>query len=224
MYEAYINQLSGHRLFYGIAKEDMEHLLGCLGVYEKHYKKSQFVMMQEEALKSVGFILKGRVHMVKEDLWGNSTILAVMKEKDIFGEAFVCGSSMITTVACQAAEDSTILFLPFHRIMHTCTHVCGFHQRLIENMVTLIADKNVSLMEKIEITSKKTIKEKIAVYLTNQSLRAESKYFTIPLGRIELAEYLCTDRSALTRVLNNMKEQGLIDYERNTFRLLKELQ
>ncbi len=224
MYETYIEQIEGHNLFRGIPKEDMEHLLGCLGVYEKHYKKSQFIMLQEESLKSVGFILKGRVHMVKEDLWGNSTILAVMKEKEIFGEAFVCGSSAVTTVACQAAEDSTILFLPFHKITHTCSHVCGFHQKLIENMVTLIADKNVQLMEKIEITSKKTIREKIAVYLTNQSLQADSRYFTFPLGRIELAEYLCTDRSALTRELNNMKEQGLIDYERNTFRLLKELQ
>ena len=87
-------------------------------------------------------------------------------------------------------------------------------------MVRLIGDKNVQLMQKIEVISKKTLREKIWAYLQNQSLEQHSKTFTIPLGRLELAEYLCADRSALTRELSYMKRDGLIRYEKNQFQLL----
>jgi len=97
---------------------------------------------------------------------------------------------------------------------------CTFHHRLIENMVRLIGDKNVQLMQKIEIISKKTLRGKIMAYLQNQSLEQNSRQFTIPLGRLELAEYLCADRSALTRELSCMEKEGLIRYEKNHFQLL----
>jgi CRP-like cAMP-binding protein len=88
-------------------------------------------------------------------------------------------------------------------------------------MVTLIADKNRSLMEKLDAMSKKNLREKILTYLSIQSQHQGGRYFEIPLGRIELADYLCTDRSALTRELSSMRDDGLIDFDRNTFRLLK---
>lgn len=97
---------------------------------------------------------------------------------------------------------------------------CTFHHRLIENMVQLIGDKNVQLMQKIEVISKKTLREKIMAYLQNQSIEQHSKSFTIPLGRLELAAYLCADRSALTRELSCMQKDGLIWYSKNTFKLL----
>ena len=75
-------------------------------------------------------------------------------------------------------------------------------------------------MEKIEVTSKKSLREKILAYLSIQSQRNNSTYFEIPLGRVELAEYLCADRSALTRELNNMRNEGIIDFDKNTFRIL----
>ena len=87
-------------------------------------------------------------------------------------------------------------------------------------MVRLIGDKNVQLMHKIEIISKKTLREKIMTYLQQQSIEQSSKHFTISLGRLELAEYLCADRSALTRELSYMQKDGLISYEKNTFLLL----
>ena len=87
-------------------------------------------------------------------------------------------------------------------------------------MVRLIGDKNVQLMDKIEVISKKTLREKIMAYLHQQSMEQNSKHFTIPLGWLELAEYLCADRSALTRELSYMQKDGLICYEKNTFKLL----
>ena len=123
-------------------------------------------------------------------------------------------------VTFAAAENCCVLFLSFSRVMHTCTHACQFHQTLIENMVRLIARKNRELMRKVEVVSKKTLREKILAYLSIQSQAQGSRTFELPLGRVEWAEYLNADRSALTRELAKMQAEGLIDYHRNTFEIL----
>ena len=112
------------------------------------------------------------------------------------------------------------MFLPFKKVMHTCSHACVFHHQLIENMVRIIANKNRDLIRKIEVVSKKTLREKILAYLSIQAQANGTRYFEIPLGRLELADYLCADRSALTRELAKMRDDGLIDYDKNCFRIL----
>ena len=89
-------------------------------------------------------------------------------------------------------------------------------------MVHIIADKNRDLIRKIEVISKRTIREKLLAYLSSQAQTQNSRYFEIPLGRTELAEYLCVDRSALTRELVKMRDDGLIDYDKNCFRILEQ--
>ena len=138
----------------------------------------------------------------------------------MFGETFVCGAENRSIVNFEVAEDATILFLPSERVMHTCNRTCPFHHRLIENMVGMIAAKNLELLRKIEVISKRTVREKIMAYLSIQAQLHQAKYFEIPMGRVELAEYLCVDRSALTRELSKMKEDGLIDFDKNCFRIL----
>lgn len=121
----------------------------------------------------------------------------------------------------QAAASSEVLFLPFHKVIHTCDMTCGFHHRLIENMVRLISDKNVQLIEKMETISRKSLRDKILTYLFNQVEKYGSHEFEIPLSRMELAEYSCADRSALTRELSHMREDGLIVFQKNRFRIVK---
>ena len=158
--------------------------------------------------------------MVKEDVWGNRTMLLRSYPEDIFGETFACGEDSLSVVSFEAVRDSKVLFLSFCRVMHTCTHACVFHQTLIENMVRIIARKNRELMRKVEVVSKKSLREKILAYLSIQSQTQGASRFEVPLGRVEWAEYLCADRSALTRELAKMKDEGLIDYNRNTFEIL----
>ena len=111
------------------------------------------------------------------------------------------------------------MFLPFDRVMNSCTNTCVFHHQLIENMVRVIAMKNRDLMRKVEVVSKKNLREKILAYLSLQAQLHESRYFEIPLGRVELADYLCADRSALTHELSKMRDDGLIDFDKNMFRV-----
>ena len=207
-------------LFAGIGLEDMEGMLGCIGYHVREYAKGEIIAFEEETINHVGVVMDGAVDMVKEDVWGNRTILLRSYREDIFGETFACGEDSLSVVTFVAAQDCKVLFLSFCRVMHTCTHACVFHQTLIENMVRIIARKNRELMRKIEVVSKKSLREKILAYLSIQSQSQGKKQFEIPLGRVEWAEYLCADRSALTRELAKMKEEGLISYHRNQFEIL----
>lgn len=207
-------------LFTGIADADFEGMLGCIGYHVKTYQKGEVIAFEEENINHVGVVLEGSVDMLKEDIWGNRTMLVRTYPQDIFGETFACGEDSLSMVTFAAAENCRVLFLSFSRVMHTCTHACQFHQTLIENMVKLIARKNRELMRKVEVVSKKTLREKILAYLSIQSQAQGSHRFEIPLGRVEWAEYLNADRSALTRELAKMKEEGILDYRKNSFEIL----
>lgn len=214
-----IDELSSP-LFSCIKEPDLKAMLECMGYHIGHYKKGEIIAFEDESIRYIGVLLSGAVDMIKEDLWGNKTMLVRMEKDELFGETFACGEDNLSIVTFMVSEDAKILFIPFDRIMHSCTLACRFHHRLVENMVHMIARKNRDLMRKVEAVSKRSIREKILAYLSIQSQAQNSRYFEIPFGRVELAEYLCVDRSALTRELARMKEDGLIDYDRNCFRIL----
>ena len=217
--EEQINSINSP-LFDGIRPEERRVMLDCIGYHIGTFRKGDIVAFEEENIKHVGIVMSGAVDMVKEDLWGNRTMLVRMGRDELFGETFACGSDNLSVVTFQVSEDARILFLSFERVMRSCANACPFHQQLIGNMVRIIAKKNRDLMRKVEVVSKRTIREKLLTYLSIQAQVQNERYFQIPLGRVELAEYLCVDRSALTRELAKMKEEGLIDYDRNCFRIL----
>lgn len=207
-------------LFHGMATQERKAILDCIGYHIGSYSKGEIVAFEAENIRHIGIVLSGAVDMIKEDLWGNKTMLLRVYKDEMFGETFACGEDNLSVVTFMVSVDSEILFIPFDRVMHSCTMACRFHHQLIENMVHIIANKNRDLMRKVEVVSKRSIREKILSYLSIQAQTQNSRYIEIPLGRVELAEYLCVDRSALTRELVKMREEGLIDFEKNCFRIL----
>ena len=207
-------------LFAGIAGDDLLGVLGCVGYHIRSFQKGEVIAFDREPMRYVGVVLRGAVDMVKEDVWGNRSLLLRCRVDDVFGETFACGTDDISSVSFLAAEESRVLFLSFGRVMRTCSHACEHHQKLVENMVRVIADKNRDLLRKVEVISKKSLREKILAYLSMEAEQQGGRYVELPLGRQELAAYLCADRSALTRELSAMKADGLIDFDRNMFRIL----
>lgn len=212
-------ELRDCRLFRDIEPKDLEAMLGCLSAREIQPQRGDFIMSTPEEHPLMGVVLEGEVEMISEDYFGKKSLLSVLPVGSIFGESYTCVKAKNRTIAYQARTKCRILLLDYERILHACKLVCRFHHRMIENMVELIAEKNLSLVEKLEVTSRTTIREKLLTYLTRQAESAGSKTFTIPMGRTALAEYLCTDRSAMTRELSRMKAEGLIDYDKRTFTL-----
>ncbi len=207
-------------LFKGISAEALSPLLVCLASYEKSYKKGEIIYLQEDQVHHVGVILSGTVLMLKEDVWGNQTLLAYMEAGEVFGETFATRKETASYVNFVASADCRILFMSFSHILHTCKNACSFHQQVIVNMMEMVSCKNIKLMEKIEVTSKTTLREKILTYLSIQAQKQGSDHIEIAINRSELADYLDSNRSAMTRELSAMKEEGLIDFDKKSFDLL----
>lgn len=208
-------------LFSGIEPNNLSCILRCVGSYQRAYKKGEFIFLSDQAIKCIGVVIKGQVHMIKEDISGNKTILAIIKKGQIFGETFACGNTFVSTVSFASASDSEIMFLPFNKVIRTCTSSCEFHHKLIENMIFLMAKKNVQLMERVEITSQKSLREKIMTFLNIQAEKQQARHIVVDMSRQDWADYLCVNRSALSRELANMKSEGIIDFDKDTFKIAK---
>ena len=212
--------LSHLSLFSGIHTDNLQAMLQCIGGRFQTLHKGEFPILARDEVPYVGIILKGRIHIIHEDAWGDTAILSAMGPGELFGETFACGANLHSSATFQAVRETRILALPFRKVIHTCQNSCPFHYQLIENMLRMVSDKNARLMEKLEIVSKKTLRRKILTYLSFQAECQESRTFELPLSRTQLADYLCADRTAVARELARMKQEGRIDFEKNTFTLL----
>lgn len=202
-------------LFRGIAPADLPVMLQCLKPWEKSLVKGEQVLTDTPRL--IGVVLAGSVQMFSEDVTGRQSLLAILPLGSIFGESDSCAGSFTHTISYRGNEEGRILLLDYSRVFRSCKLACKFHHRMIENMVEQIAVKNLMLVEKIEILSCGSIRGKLLAYLERQAYRSGGNDFFIPLGRAELADYLCVDRSAMTRELSHMRAEGLLDYEKRHF-------
>ena len=121
-------------LFEGITQQDRRPMLDCITYHTAVFSKGEIIAFEQENMKHIGIVLSGAVDMIKEDLWGNKTLLVRMRKNELFGETFACGNDSRSTVTFQVSEDAEILFLPFDRVMRSCNMACVFHHRLIENI------------------------------------------------------------------------------------------
>ena len=210
-------------LFEGINSTDITRLLSCLGIRERFFSKGETIIHEGDKIECIGVILSGFIQIVRNDADGNRMIQAAFGIGSIFAESFVCAGIESSPVTVIAAEDSDVLFIPFKKMIHSCQASCSFHHVLIENMMKLIARKNLLLGAKIDIAGKRTIRAKVMAFLEQEKRKTRSSSFTIPYSRNELADFLCVDRSALSRELGKMKSEGLLSYNRNSFELFKKI-
>ena len=204
-------------LFENIGPGELPRMLRCLGTVKKRFRRAEFISLEGDRPGQAGVLLRGAVRMIQEDARGNQVLLDSVGEGDLFGESFICAEERGSSVSFQAASDCTVLFLPLCRVLRTCSASCEFHHRLIENLAKIMARKNRLLLERLEILSRRTIRERLLTWFAQQARESGNGRFTCPMGRLEMAEYLCVDRSALTRELARMKREGLVDFSRNTY-------
>lgn len=214
------NTLKKTKLFQGIDAVNFDAMLACLNGRILHFNKNEFIISLEDEITHIGVVLQGSVHIIREEESGEQVILSELHEGSLFAESFVCAGIQYSPVAVLAHEHCDVLFINFSKVVSMCTTACSFHGKLVENMLQIIASKNIFLNNKMEILSKKTIQEKILAYLYLESKHRGKKEFDIPFSRDELADYLCVNRSALSRQLCAMRDQGLLTFHKNHFQLL----
>lgn len=215
--EKYLKVIERAEIFEGIEKSELESMLRCLSVEKKIFEKDECVFKRGECIKDIALLLEGSVHIQKEDYWGNLSILSEISEGEIFGEVYAClGNTKILNNAV-AVKKSTVLFMDVDRILTTCPSSCKFHERLIHNLLTVIASKNKMLTQKLQHMSQRTTREKLLSYLSEQSVKSGSSVFDIPFNRQQLADYLSVDRSAMSNELCKMRDEGMLEFTKNHF-------
>lgn len=207
-------------LFDGIRMEDLSGMLNCIGGRKISVTKGQTIFREGDPATHVGMVLSGAVRMVREDYYGNRSIVAHIGPAELFGETFACAGIASMPVNIVAEENSVVLLMDCRRITTTCSSACAFHNRIIFNLLKLVAVKNLVFDQKIQITSKRTTREKLMTYLLNQAKLQGSSSFTIPYDRQELADYLEVDRSGLSAEISKLRREGVLESEKKHFKLL----
>lgn len=212
------NKILGNSLFKGISNNDLTSITTCFNSHEKEYHKNEIILHEGDYLNFIGVVIYGSVKILKTDYQGNEVIIAEILAGDTFSEVFACANISYSPVSIVSSTESLILFLDYKKIISTCNNSCVFHHTLISNMLNIIANKSLYLNRRIDIISKRTLRDKILTYFHYES--CGSNKFSIFMNREELANFLCADRSALSNELSKMKKDKIIDYHKNEFILL----
>ncbi len=216
----YIEILRKCPLFNNIADENILPMLDCLNAKVLTFRKGETIMDEGTQAKNVGIVLCGKVQIIRVDFYGNRNIISNIDSPHLFAESFACANIQSLPVKVVSADNSTVMMIDCKRITHTCTNSCDFHNQIIFNLLKIMAMKNILFNQKSEITSKRTTREKLLAYLMQQATLHNSKSFTIPFNRQELADYIEVDRSGLSTEISKLRAEGVLECNKNRFELL----
>lgn len=213
--------LLNNPLFWGIDGEDLQSMLDCLQAKQIRVKKGDPIFLEGDPAGFVGIVLEGAVRIVRDDYYGERTLLAQAEPGDIFAEAYACADVETMPISGYAAADSRVMLLSCRKMLTVCTNACQFHNRLVKNLLQVVARKNLLLNRKIQFMSRKTTKEKLMAYLLDQAKQQESLEFTIPFDRQALADFLGVERSAMSAELSKLRREGVLETTGSHFRLIR---
>ena len=206
-------------LFSGISDEELAAMLSCLGARIDAFPKGSRLLRAGDAVDEVGLVLAGSALIVQEDIWGNRNILSKSGPGQTFAEVFACAPGAVLNVGVEAESAVTVMFLHIKRVLSMCPSACSHHNRIIRNLLSELAEKNLRLNEKLTHMGQRTMRAKLMSYFSAEALRRGVHEFDIPFSRQQLADYLGVERSGLSVELGKMRDEGLLDFHKSHFLL-----
>lgn len=219
--EKYYPVLEKNALFEGIERSQIPAVLQCLEGTTRFYHKNEFICLEGDNAGFIGLVLEGKIQVFRDDYEGNRNLTASFEAGTMFAEAFACAGVPAMPVDILSYTDSVILFLDVRHLLKASGDHCGFHEKITENLLKIMARKNILLNQKLGYISHKTTAEKLMAFLNDQAKLHHSPEFTIPYDRQSLADYLGVDRSAMSAELSKLKKNGVLETRKNYFKLLK---
>ena len=198
-------------LFKGLDAEAVRSLPDCLGARVRRVAKGDALLRAGEAVHEAGVVLDGALSLVKDDFWGNRSLVAKIGPAGVFAEAMACLPAARSEVTAIADSDAEVLFVDARRIMDPCAQTCVLHGVLLRNLLEALAFRAGALVTKLGHVSKRTTREKLLSYFSEQALKAGCASFDLALTRQELANYLFVERSAMSAELGRMARDGLVE-------------
>ena len=205
-------------LFHGLREAQIREMLPCLSARQSRFRRGQFLLRAGDRVAFAGILLSGEAEVLQEDFWGNRTLLAAVGPGDLFAEAFACAHA-VSPVSVLCKTDGSVLYLNVRAVFSPCEKACAQHKALSQNLIRVLAEKNMQLNEKAGFLSQRTTREKLLAYLSAQARRAGSASFRIPFDRQQLADFLSVNRSAMSAELSRMQREGLLCADRSSFTL-----
>ena len=216
----YLEVLKTCPLFDGIGDEDLMRMLHCLGARVEFFDKKHTIFQEGTEATLIGIVLSGSTQTVQIDYFGNRSILSSYGRGEIFAEAFAAAQTKSMPVSMIANEPSVIMLISCAHILHTCENGCGFHHKLIYNLMKDLARKTLILHQRSQVTSRRTTREKLLAYLNFEAKARGTRSFDIPFDRQELADYLEVDRSGLSHEISKLRAEGILESRKRHFRLI----
>ena len=205
-------------LFHGLREAQIREMLPCLSARQSRFRRGQFLLRAGDRVAFAGILLSGEAEVLQEDFWGNRNLLAAVGPGDLFAEAFACAHA-VSPVSVLCKTDGSVLYLNVRAVFSPCEKACAQHKALSQNLIRVLAEKNMQLNEKAGLLSQRTTREKLLAYLSAQARRAGSASFRIPFARQQLADFLSVNRSAMSAELSRMQREGLLCADRSSFTL-----
>ena len=205
-------EISALPLFRGIPAGELPVLLAQASAKKVRFQKGDLLLRRGDVTRRLGLVLEGTVHIIREDFWGNRSIVGLAGPGEVFAESYALAGEPLE-VSVLAAAPGAALFLEADGLTDA---------RLTANLLHLLARKNLMLTRKMRHMARRTTRDKLLSYLSAQALAAGSSEFDIPMDRQQLADYLAVDRSAMSAALGKLRDEGVLTFRKNHFRLLGE--
>lgn len=196
------------RVFDNIEENDVKIMLNCFQANTLHFKKDTTILSNIANTRQIGVIINGSANIIRYNFNGSRTIMESLFRGDAFGEFSASNGEELYVIS---SEESDIVLFNYENLINRCKKNCPYHNQLIDNMLQILSDKLKKNNERIEVLTKKTIREKLLAYFNFLSKRQISRILTLPFSLTDLADYLSIDRSAMMREIRNLKDEGLID-------------
>lgn len=217
-----VNKLKDAVIFHGMTEREIAAALDELKAAERTYKKGQIILHSGSTTKRMGLVLEGSVTIENNDVWGNKTILSHAGEKQFFAETYGFLANEPLLVDVVANENCRILFLTISGLRNSTTPHRSWTAKLLCNLLTISTGKNLQLSGRSFHTAPKTIRGRVMSYLNSVSIKKGTSEFDIPFNRQQMADHLNLDRTALSKELRKMQDDGLIRFRKNHFVLVAE--
>ena len=207
-------------IFRGMNENEVADSLKFLQANERNFKKGATILHAGDVTDKMGLVMEGSVTIESDDVWGNRTILSSVETGQFFAETYslLPGEPMLVNVV--ANEDCRILFLRIGSLKRLQNNMDRWMLRFVSNLLIISTHKNLMLSSRSFHTAPKTIRGRVMAYLNSVSMQKHAREFNIPFDRQQLADYLNLERTALSKELGKMKRDGLIDYYKNSFKII----
>ena len=205
-------EISALPLFRGVPAEELPALLARASARTCAFQKGELLLRRGDVTRRLGLVLEGSVHIIREDFWGNRSIVGLAGPGEVFAESYALAGEPLE-VSVLAAAPGAALFLEADGLTDA---------RLTANLLHLLARKNLMLTRKMRHMARRTTREKLLSYLSAQALRSGGPEFDIPMDRQQLADFLAVDRSAMSAALGKLRDEGVLTFRKNHFHLLRQ--